>query len=101
MWELLTAPFFLVGPAAVFWINLVLLRRRLGWTKLACFNCATITGIGAVFGDFFPFSLLERFANIGEGFGIGLAMISGIGLLFASWFVGLFWILTPDKPPEK
>jgi hypothetical protein len=100
MWTLFLAPFLLIGPAAVFWINLVLLRRWGKRPKLTCFNCATLTGICSLFGEFcFPVTV-DRIVKLGDDFGLGLAITGAIPLLLLSWFAGWFWLLMRDNPPK-
>jgi hypothetical protein len=90
---------FLIGPAAVFWTNLVLLRRSGKRRKLNCFNGATLTGLGSVLVLPLFIAGLERIGiRIGEG--EGFFMVFGIGLLLLSWFVGLIRLLLPDEPQE-
>jgi hypothetical protein len=101
MWWLLTTSIPLLGPAAVFWTNLVLLRRWGKCPKLKCFTYASLTGICATFGVVPFLVLLDIVTKRGDVFGSGLAVIFGIGLVFLSWLAGWIWLLMPDKPPKE
>jgi hypothetical protein len=99
MWTLFLAPVLLIGPAAVFWTNLLLLRRWGKRPKLNCFNCATITGICSLLAEFIFTAELDRIVKL-DYVGLGLGIGGAIGLLFASWIFGWIWLLTRDNPPK-